>query len=79
VSPRIVWTYPALAVFYDLRVHQATAVDRAVIRFAESGEGRVYEAARGRLRLRAGDFDVVLRFDADEGVLRVLHIYRVRP
>jgi len=41
VSPRIVWTYPALAVFYDLRVHQATAVDRAVIRFAETGDGRV--------------------------------------
>ena len=48
MSPQIVWTYPALAVFYDLRVYQATAVD----------------------------FDVMRSFDADEGVLRVLHIYR---
>jgi hypothetical protein len=63
-------------VFYDLRIHEASAVDRAVIRFAERGEGRVYRASHERLRLRVDNFDVMLRFDANENVLRVLHIYR---
>lgn len=77
MSLRIVWNYPALAVFYDLRVHEATAVDRAVIRFAETGEGQLYRVGR-HFRLRAGAFDAVLRIDTRERILHVLRIYRVR-
>jgi hypothetical protein len=77
MSLRIVWNYPALAVFYSLRVHEATAVDRAVIQFAETSKGHVARVGH-RLRLRVGDFDAVLRVDHEERVLHVLRIYRVR-
>jgi hypothetical protein len=77
VSFQIVWNYPALAVFYDLRIHEATAVDRAVIRFAETGKGQLYRVGP-HFRLRAGTFDAVLRIDTQERVLHVLRIYRAR-
>jgi hypothetical protein len=35
------WTPAALAVWYELLPHSAMIVDRAVIRFAQTGEGRL--------------------------------------
>lgn len=72
---RILWNYPALAVFYSLRIHEATAIDRAVIRFAETGEGEI-SRAEPHYRLRAGGFDAVLSIDLGARVMTVLRIYR---
>lgn len=36
---QIAWNYPALVTLYNLPIHSAMLVDRAVIRFAERGEG----------------------------------------
>lgn len=74
---RIVWNYPALVTFYDLRVHEATAVDRAVLRFAETGEGQLTWVAPHH-RLGAGAFDAVLSIQRAERVVTVLRIYRAR-
>jgi len=77
VRLRILWNYPALVTFYDLRIHEATAVDRAVIRFAETGEGQLTRVAPHH-RLRAGAFDAVLSIQMDARVVTVLRLYRVR-
>ena len=62
---------------YELRVHSATIVDRAVIRFAATGEGHL-EAVPPHHRLRAGVHDVVLRIDLETDTVTVLRIYRAR-
>ena len=72
---RIVWNHPALVTFYGLRVHEATAVDRAVIRFSETGDGQLTWVAP-HYRLRAGAFDAVLSIQRDARVITVLRIYR---
>jgi hypothetical protein len=41
MSYRIIWNFPALQVFNSLPIHSATVLDRAVIRFAEKGEGEL--------------------------------------
>jgi hypothetical protein len=75
VRLRIVWNYPALATFYDLRVHEATVLDRAVIRFAETGEGDL-EWDPPHHRLRTGAHDAMLDIDTETRVVTVLRIYR---
>lgn len=72
----IVWTPPALWVPYRLPMHSAMLVDRAVIRFAEAGEGDIaWEPPYHHLR--AGMYDLLLAIDRMERRLTVLHIYRV--
>jgi len=74
---RVVWHWPALAAFYRLPLHTATMVDRAVIRYAETGEGHL-ERVPPHHRLRAGFYDVVLNIDYDNQTITVLWIYRAR-
>ena len=42
MSFRVVWNFPALVTFYSLPMHSAFMIDRAVVRFAETGEGKRY-------------------------------------
>jgi hypothetical protein len=77
MSFRIVWNYPALVTFYELYPSEAMTVDRAVIRFAETGEGRLTWVAP-HFRLRAGAHDAVLSIDRQAQIVNVLRIYRVR-
>jgi hypothetical protein len=74
---RIVWNYPALVTFYDLRVREATEIDRAILRFAETGEGHLSWVAPHH-RLRAGAHDAVLAIDPAERIVTVLRIYPSR-
>ena len=75
MSFEILWHYPALRTFHNLPMHSAVMVDRAVIRFAERGEGRV-ESEPPYLRLRTGFHDVILSVDREARTLTVLRIYR---
>lgn len=75
MSYRIIWHFPALAVFYNLPIHSATVLDRAVIRFAERGEGEL-EWDPPHYRLRAGVHDAILAIDAQAGTVTVLRVYR---
>lgn len=74
---RIVWNFPALVTFNALHIHEATELDRAVIRFAETGEGQLTWVAPHH-RLRAGGFDAILSIQRDARVVTVLRIYRAR-
>ena len=57
------WDFPALVTLLErLHMHEAEAVDRAVIRFAETGEGRLTRVAP-YYRLRAGAHDALLTID----------------
>jgi hypothetical protein len=73
----ITWDWPALRTFYRLNPHTAMIVDRAVLRFAERGEGVLDHDAPYHL-LRAGLYDAVLAIDEKAGALCVLRIYRAR-
>ena len=73
----IIWDWPALQAFYRLPPHTAYIVDRAVIRFAERGEGHV-ERVDPYTRLRAGLYDVSLVIDEAEGTLTVIRFHRAR-
>ncbi len=73
----VIWDWPALVAFYRLPLHTATIVDRAVIRFASTGEGEIgWEAPYHRLR--AGQFKVWLSIDFAEQRIVVIHIQRAR-
>lgn len=74
---RIAWNYPALFIFNDLPMHTAMLVDRAVIRFAETGEGEI-ERIPPHYRLRIGAYRVRFAVDHDTGTMNVLYLYRVR-
>ena len=76
---RIIWHYPALATFYNLRVHEATAIDRAVIRFAETSAGRLTKVGPHQVTLFAGALFAMLDVQLDAGTVTVLRIYRTRP
>ena len=67
----------ALFVFYDLPMHSATIVDRAVIRLAQTVEGHL-EWDPPHQRLRAGVHDVMLGIDLEAETVTVLRIYRAR-
>lgn len=71
------WDYPALVAFYRLRMHEAMAVDRAVIRFSETGEGRL-EHEPPYYWLRIGTHDALLAIDHDTRTVTVLRIFRAR-
>jgi hypothetical protein len=58
-------------------MHAATTVDRAVIQFAETGQGHV-EWVAPYDRLHAGSFHVLIVVDAESLTLSVLNIYRIR-
>ena len=73
----VAWDPAALWVFHQLPMHSATRIDRAVIRLAETGEGRL-EWVAPYYRLGAGSFDVALTIDREALVLAVLRIYRAR-
>jgi hypothetical protein len=73
----IVWDWPALATFYQLPLHTATIVDRAVLRFAERGEGHL-EWVPPYHRLRAGLYDLALSIDTERFTITVIRIYRRR-
>jgi hypothetical protein len=55
VKLRVAWDFAALAAFYALEPFEAMRVDRAVIRYAETGEGQV-ERVPPYYRLHAGSF-----------------------
>lgn len=73
----IIWNWPALITFYRLPLHTATMVDRAVIRFAERGEGHL-EWVPPYYRLRAGFYDIALVIDPERVTVTVMRIYRAR-
>ena len=71
------WDFPALVTFYDLRPASAAALDRAVIRFAETGEGEL-EHEPPYYRLRTGSHDALLTIDHRALLVTVLRIVRAR-
>lgn len=77
MSYRIIWNFPAIRVFYSIPIHSATILDRAVIRFAEFGEGEL-EWDPPHHRLRAGVHDAILAIDPTAGTITVLRVYRMR-
>lgn len=77
MSLRIDWSYPALAALMNLHPYEAMAVDRAVIRYAETREGDVKRVAP-HFSLRIGAFRVRFGVDCDTDTMNVLYLYRVR-
>lgn len=75
---RIRWDYPALATFYRLSPDQAYPIDRAVIRFAATGEGEVDWEPPYHL-LHTGAHNAVLAIDVATESITVLRIYRAHP
>ena len=73
---RIAWNYPALIALYELRMHSAMLVDRAVIRFAETGEGDVRKIPP-YYQLRVGAFRVFFAVDREARTMNVLFLHRV--
>ena len=73
----LLWHPAALFMFYRLPLHSATLVDRAIIRFAETGAGHL-EWVPPYHRLRAGAYDVVMVIDREQRSLTVLQIFRSR-
>lgn len=71
------WAPTALWTFHHLPMHAAFTVDRAVIRFAMTGEGHLEWVAPYH-RLRAGVHDVVLHVDREASTIDVLFVYRAR-
>ncbi|XXX71913.1 hypothetical protein WMF30_30135 [Sorangium sp. So ce134] len=62
MSFRVVWNFPALVTFYSRPMHSAFMIDRAVVRFAETGEVELAWEAPYHL-LSAGFHDAVLAID----------------
>lgn len=77
MSFEIIWGHAALATFYALHPNVATVVDRAVIRFAATGEGEL-EWVPPYHRLRAGAHELALVIDPTAETIAVLRIYRAR-
>jgi hypothetical protein len=71
------WDFPALVTFFGLPMREAAAVDRAVVRFVDAGEGDL-EHDPPYYRLRTGTHDVLLTIDHGERAVTVLRIYRAR-
>lgn len=78
MSYAITWGPAALQTFYRLPMHAAFIVDRAVLRFAATGEGQI-EWVAPHHRLRAGVHDLVLHIDRGAKTIDVLFVYRARP
>jgi hypothetical protein len=73
----IIWNFPALAALYRIPWRTAETVDRAVIRFAERGEGRI-EWIAPHYRLRAAAYEMAIVIDRQARTLTVLRLYRAR-
>lgn len=71
----IAWSVRALWVFYRLPIHTATAIDRAVIHFANTSEGKVEWIAPYHTLL-IGAYRVPFVIDFQERILTVVRIYR---
>ena len=71
---RWAWSWPALTAFYDLHVHTATAVDRAVLDFTRD---RAPHLPSGRYRLVAGGCAIRVRVDATFRTVLVLYVVRL--
>jgi hypothetical protein len=69
------WHPAALAVFYDLPIHSATLVDRAVIDLATHGRGPLTWVAPYH-RLEAGKYEIALAFDQETRTISVIAVYR---
>jgi mRNA-degrading endonuclease RelE of RelBE toxin-antitoxin system len=69
------WGFPALHVFYELDPNEAMRVDRAVIRFSETGQGEVARVPP-YWRLHVGPFRVL--FTVEGETMNVLYLYRAR-
>jgi hypothetical protein len=78
MSLEIIWNFPAERTLYELPRHAAETVDRAVLAFAEKGEGHLEWVAPYH-RLRAGSYDMALVIDLHARTVTVLRIYRARP
>jgi hypothetical protein len=63
--------------FYRQPMHSAFMLDRAVVRFALRGEGKI-EWAAPYYRLRAGFYEAALAVDREARVITVLYVYRAR-
>jgi hypothetical protein len=72
---RIAWNYPALVTLYNLHMHSAMLVDRAVIRFADTGEGDI-DRIPPYYSLRVGVYRVRFAVDRETGTMNVLFLYR---
>jgi hypothetical protein len=77
MSFTIHWDPAALFVFYRLRVAAATAVDRAILRWAQTGEGDLEWVAPYH-RLRAGRYEVALSINRVRRTVDVIRIYGAR-
>jgi len=73
---RRLWDYPALARFYQLPRHEAEALDRATIAYAERGEGKLHRQGAHWL-LPAGAHVAVLAIDEEGGTVTVVHFFRM--
>ena len=71
------WDPAALYVLYQLLPSAAAAVDRAVLRFAEAGEGDL-EWDPPYHRLRASTHDALLAIDGPAERIIVIRLYRAR-
>jgi hypothetical protein len=79
VSLAVVWDHAARGYWDHLSPGDALRVDRAVLRFAETGEGDVrWEPPYHRLRVagRVGFYQADLVVDREAGTMIVLQIYR---
>lgn len=77
MSLTVLWDFPATAVRIQLGMKAQAAICRAVIRYAETGEGDVRQDVPYH-RLRVDDFEALLKVDRDAGTVCVLRIYRAR-
>jgi hypothetical protein len=75
MSLQIAWHPAALRVLLELPMHSAMIVDRAVIRFAETGAGQV-EWEPPYYHLRAGLHVALFTVDRHVRQMTVLRIYR---
>ncbi|MFO0756342.1 MAG: hypothetical protein U0359_07620 [Byssovorax sp.] len=74
---RVAWDYAALSALMELHPYEAMAVDRAVIRYAETRAGHV-EWLPPYFRLHIGVFRVRFGVDCEMDAMNVLYLYRVR-
>jgi len=78
VSWRICWSEPALRTLQQVHWRDATRVDAAVQRFADTGEGKVIRLRDDdavTFRLRVGRFKVRITLDRIDGILTVWSVY----
>lgn len=76
---QVQWAEPALRTLYSLPWQQAARIDKAILQFAQSGEGDLIRLSGDHLsliRLRASTQFVVMSADRSARTLTVWSIYR---